>query len=156
MMIYFLISFQKPSSERIVITQVVGFSFIDISVERVSGLENDADENIWINVRASGQTFLLCYAYRPEWTDNEYWTRLSHVIGMGYQESDNIVILCDFISDLFIANNNILIETMMMFNLVNIIKITDHSNTLLHRIIISITINYIYSDEGSGGSISYN
>ena len=95
MMIYFLISFQKPSSERIVITQVVGFSFIDISVERVSGLENDADENIWINVRASGQTFLLCYAYRPEWTDNEYWTRLSHVIGMGYQESDNIVILCD-------------------------------------------------------------
>jgi hypothetical protein len=25
-----------------------------------------------------------------------------------------------------------------------------------NRIIISITINYIYSDEGSGGSISYN
>jgi uncharacterized protein Veg len=65
---------------------------------------------------------------------------------MGYQESDNIVILCDFISDLFIANNNILIETMMMFNFVNIIKNTDHSNTLLDPIIISDTINYIYSD----------
>ena len=75
---------------------------------------------------------------------------------MGYQESDNIVILCDFIPDLFITNNNILIETMMMFNLVNIIKITDHSNTLLHPIIISITIYYIYSDEGPGGSMSYN
>jgi hypothetical protein len=37
-MIYYL------KSERIVTTQVVGFSFIDISVERVTGLENDADE----------------------------------------------------------------------------------------------------------------
>ena len=39
---------------------------------------------------------------------------------------------------------------MMMFNLVNIIskttRITDHSNTLLDPIIISDTINYIYSD----------
>jgi hypothetical protein len=57
-MIYCLISFQKPSSERIVITQVVGFSFIDISVERVTGLENDADKIIWINVRVRSQSFL--------------------------------------------------------------------------------------------------
>jgi hypothetical protein len=60
------------------------------------------------------------------------------------------VILGDFNSDLSIANNNTLIETMMMFNLVNIIskttRITDHSNTLLDPIIISDTINYIYSD----------
>jgi hypothetical protein len=68
-------------------------------------------------------SFLLCNAYRPESTDSEYWTRLSHAIAMGYQVSDNIVILGDFNSDLFIANNNTLIETMMMFNLVNIIKI---------------------------------
>jgi hypothetical protein len=32
---------------------------------------------------------------------------------MGYQVNDNIVILGDFNSDLFIANNNKLIETMM-------------------------------------------
>jgi hypothetical protein len=60
------------------------------------------------------------------------------------------VILGNFNSDLFIANNNTLIETIMMFNLVNIIskttRIADHSNTLLHPIIISDTINYIYSD----------
>jgi hypothetical protein len=60
------------------------------------------------------------------------------------------VILGDVNSDLSIANNNTLIETMMMFNLVNIIskttRITDHSNTLLDPIIISDTINYIYSD----------
>jgi hypothetical protein len=69
---------------------------------------------------------------------------------MGYQVNDNILILGDSNSDLLIANNNTLIETMMMFNLVNIIskttRITDHSNTLLDPIIISDTINYIYSD----------
>ena len=123
-MIYYLISFQKPSSERIVITQAVDFSFIDISVERVTGLENDADETIWINIRARCQTFLLCNAYRPEWTDSEYWTRLSHAIGMGYQVNDNILILGDSNSDLFIE--------------------LDHSNTLLDHIIVSDTINYIY------------
>jgi hypothetical protein len=69
---------------------------------------------------------------------------------MGYQVHDNIVILGDFNSDLFIANNNKLIETMMLFSLVNIIskptRITEHSNNLLDPIIISDTINYIYSD----------
>ena len=69
---------------------------------------------------------------------------------MGYQVHDNIVILGDFNSDLFIANNNKLIETMMLFSLVNIIskptRITEHSNNLLDPIIISDTMNYIYSD----------
>ena len=69
---------------------------------------------------------------------------------MGYQVNDHIVILGDFNSDLSIVNNNTLIETMMMFNFVNIISkttiITDHSNTFLYPIIISDTINYIYSD----------
>jgi hypothetical protein len=56
----------------------------DISGERVTVLENDTDETIWIKVRARGQTFLLCNTYRPEWTDTEYCTRLNHAIGMGY------------------------------------------------------------------------
>jgi hypothetical protein len=94
----------------------------DIFVERVTVLENDTDETIWIKVRTRGQTFLLSNTYRPEWTDNEYWTRLNHAIGVGYQVNDNIVILDDLNSDLFIANNNKLIETMMLFSLVNIIS----------------------------------
>jgi hypothetical protein len=84
--------------------------------------------------------------------DTEYWTRIHHAIGMGYQVNDKIVILDDLNSDLFIANNNKLIETMMLFNLVNIIskptRITAHSNTLLDLIIISNTMNYIYEISG--------
>ena len=123
----------------------------DISVERVTDLENDTDETIWTKVRAGGQTFLLCNTYRSEWTDNGYWTRIYHAIGMGHQVYDNIVILGEMNSDLFTANNNKSIETMMLLNLVNIISkptiITAHSNTLLDPIIISDTMNYIYSDD---------
>ena len=68
---------------------------------------------------------------------------------MGYQVNNNIVILGDLNSDLFIANNNKLIETMMLFNLINIIskptRITAHSNTLLDPI-ISDTMNYASVD----------
>ena len=73
---------------------------------------------------------------------------------MGYQVNDIIVILGDLNSDLFIANNNKLIKTMMLFNLINIIskptRITAHSNILLDPIIISDTMNYIYSDDWQG------
>jgi hypothetical protein len=66
-----------------------------------------------------------------------------------YQVNDNIVILGDLNSDLFITNNNKLIETMMLFSLANIIskptRTTAHSNTLLDPIIISDTMNYLYS-----------
>ena len=69
---------------------------------------------------------------------------------MGYQVNDNIVILGDLNSDLCIANNNKLIEIMMLFNLANMIskptRITAHSNTLLDPIIISDIMKYIYSD----------
>ena len=58
------------------------------------------------------------------------------------------MILGDLNSDLFIANDNKLIETMMLFNLVNIIskstRITDHSNTLLDPIIISDIYRLLY------------
>ena len=60
------------------------------------------------------------------------------------------MILGDLNSDLCIANNNKLIEIMMLFNLANMIskptRITAHSNTLLDPIIISDIMKYIYSD----------
>ena len=69
---------------------------------------------------------------------------------MGNQANDNIVMFGDLNSDLFIANNNKLIDTMMLLNLFNVIskptQITNHSNTLLDPIIISGTMNYIYYD----------
>ena len=60
------------------------------------------------------------------------------------------MIVGDLNSDLFITNNNKLIETMMLVSWANIItkqtRITARSNTLLDPIIISDTMNYIYSD----------
>ena len=66
---------------------------------------------------------------------------------MGYQVNDNIVILGDFNSDLLIANNNTLIETMMMFSLVNIISKPQELQTIviLFLILLSLVILSIIS-----------
>jgi hypothetical protein len=66
--------------------------------------------------------FLLCSTYRPEWKDADYWTRLNHAIGMGYQINQNIILTGDLNSDLFSSRNNKLINTMNLFNLTNVIE----------------------------------
>ena len=120
-----------------------------ISVIRKHELENHIDESIWVEIQGKGTRFLLCSTYRPEWTDADYWTRLNHAIGMGYQINQNIILTGDLKSDLFSSRNNKLIDTMNLFNLTNVIekptRITEHSSTLLDPIIISDSVHYSYS-----------
>jgi hypothetical protein len=108
------------------------------------------DETIWVEVHAKGHSFLLCNTYRPEWTDYGYWARLDHAIGLAYQVKENIVISGDLNSDLMSLNNNKLIVMMKLFNFKNVIekptRVTNHSRTLLDPIIVSDTINYVFSD----------
>ena len=121
-----------------------------ISVIRKHELENHSDESIWVEIQGKGTRFLLCSTYRPEWTDADYWTRLNHAIGMGYQINQNIILTGDLKSDLFSSRNNKLIDTMNLFNLTNVIekptRITEHSSTLLDPIIINDSVHYSYSD----------
>ena len=79
---------------------------------------------IWVEVHDKGHSFLLCNTYRLEWTDSEYWARLNHAIGLAYQVNENIVISGDLNSDLMSLNNNKLIDTMMLFNLKNVLEYT--------------------------------
>ena len=126
------------------------YSKEDIGICRKHELENDIDETIWVEVHAKGHSFLLCNTYRPEWTDSEYWARLNHAIGLAYQVNENIVISGDLNSDLMSLNNNKLIDMMRLFNFKNVIekptRVTNHSRTLLDPIIVSDTINYVFSD----------
>ena len=56
----------------------------------------------------------------------------------------------DLNSELMSLNNNKLIDAMRLFNLKNVIEkptsVTNHSRTLLDPIIVSDTINYVFSD----------
>ena len=69
---------------------------------------------------------------------------------ISYQVNENIVISGDLNSDLMSLNNNKLIDMMRLFNLKNVIekptRVTNHSRTLLDPIIVSDTINYVFSD----------
>ena len=122
----------------------------EIILTRKTELENPIDETVWVEVRAKGQTFLLCHSYRPPNSDVNYWTRLNHAITLGLQVNGKIVVTGDLNSDLFTTNNNRLIDTITLFNLYNTIekptRITDHSSTLLDPIIISDDLNCIFSD----------
>ena len=73
----------------------------DLVVSRKRELEKPLDETIWVEVRGRGQTFLLCSAYRSQFSDSEFWTRFSHAIGMDLYENDNIIITGDLNSDLY-------------------------------------------------------
>jgi hypothetical protein len=75
-----------------------------ISVIRKNELENHIDESIWVEIQGTGTRFLLCSTYRPEWTDADYWTRLNHAIGMGYQINQNIILSGDLNSALFTSH----------------------------------------------------
>jgi hypothetical protein len=140
----------KILNEKIVPILVAILLKEDIGIYRKHELENDIDEKIWVEVHANGHSFLLCNTYRPEWTDSEYWVRLNHAIGLAYQVNENIVISGDLNSDLMSLNNNTLIDMMRLFNLKNVIdkptRVTNHSRTLLDPIIVSDTINYVFSD----------
>ena len=126
------------------------YSKEDIGICRKHQLENDIDETIWVEVHAKVHSFIVCNTNRSEWTDSEYWARLNYAIGLAYQVNENIVISGDLNSDLISLNHNKLIDTMRLFILKNVIekptRVTNHSKTLLDPIIVSETINYVFSD----------
>ena len=122
----------------------------DLVVNRKNEYENPIDETLWVEVRGRGQKFLLCCAYRSNFSDADFWARFYHAIGIGLQETDNIVITGDLNCDLLSPSNNKLTDLMNSFNISNVInkatRTTDHSCTLLDPIIISDGLKCIFSD----------
>ena len=80
------------------------------------------------------------------WTDNEYWSRLTHAIELTHQINENIVISVDLNPNLFNVNNNKLVDLMITFNSKNVIVKPTTLNNLLDPIIISDTMTPLYSD----------
>ena len=119
-------------------------------VQRKPELENYIDETLWVEIRDNGLSFLLCNTYRSDFSDGQYWARLSHAIETGYQMNENIVITGDLNSDLFKVNNNKLLEIMNTFYLQNVIekatRVTEQTSTLLDPIILSDTVSCVYAD----------
>ena len=94
----------------------------NVNISRIIQLENNLDESLWVQIHAKGQSvLLLCNTYRPQWTDNEYWSRLTHAIELAHQINENIVISGDLNSNLFNVNNNKLVDLMSTFSFRNVI-----------------------------------
>ena len=128
---------------------VIIYTKDDLLVMRKEEFENPFDETIWLEIRGRGLNFLLCTAYRSDFSDDNFWTRLSHSVENGVQ-SGNIILTGDMNSDLFKQTNNKLVDIMNLFNLKSVTdkptRVTNHSSTLLDPIIINDELNCIYSD----------
>ena len=118
----------------------------NVNISRIIQLENNLDESLWVQIHEKGQSFLLCNTVCPQWTDNEYWSRLTHAIELAHQINENIVISGDLNSNLFNVNNNKLVDLMTTFNFRNVIVKPTRLNNLLDPIIISDTMTPLYSD----------
>jgi hypothetical protein len=74
-------------------------------------------------LKSSKSVFSYCQMFLvigPQWTDNEYWSRLKHAIELAHQINENIVISGDLNSNLFNVNNNKLVDLMTTFNFRNV------------------------------------
>lgn len=124
----------------------------EIRMVRTHELENSIDETIWVEINANykGKSFLLCNSYRAQWTDPDYWYRLTYAIELATQINENIVLVGDFISNLFCENNNKLVDILNSFCFLNVIdkptRVTENSSTLLDPIILSENLICAYSD----------
>jgi hypothetical protein len=117
---------------------------------RTQELDNSIDETFWVEINAKDQSFLVCNTYRAQWTDSDYWNRLMCAIELATQFNENIVLVGDLNSNLFCVSNNNLVDIMNIFVFKNVIdkpiRVTENSNTLLDPIILSDSLNSIYSD----------
>ena len=120
----------------------------NVNISRIIQLENNLNESLWVQIHTKGQSFLLCNAYRPQWTRrDEYWSRLTHAIELAHQINEHIVISGDLNSNLFNVSNNKLVDLMTTFNFRNVIVKPTRLNNLLDPIIISdINMTPLYSD----------
>jgi hypothetical protein len=119
----------------------------NVNISRIIQLENNLNESLWVQIHTKGQSFLLCNAYRPQWTRrDEYWSRLTHAIELAHQINEHIVISGDLNSNLFNVSNNKLVDLMTTFNFRNVIVKPTRLNNLLDPIIISDTMIPLYSD----------
>jgi hypothetical protein len=87
-------------------------SLLLFTLKRLEFRSTEIMESLWVQIHAKGQSFLLCNTYRPQWTVNEYWSRLTHAIELAHQINENIVISGDLNSNLFNVNNNKLVDLM--------------------------------------------
>ena len=112
----------------------------NICFKRRQDLENNSIENIWIEVQALNNKFLLGLFYRPPEAKAEYWVSFENIIENASEENLNIIIMGDLNHDILNQyNNNKLSKILSKFNLQNLIteptRVDNKSSTCIDLIL---------------------
>ena len=117
--------------------------------KRVFDLEMLLNESIWVEIRKSNESFLVCATYRPPNYDNDYWRSMNLSVEKAFEVSQNIIILGDINEDQLNVNNKKIRNILLLNGLQNIInnptRVTDRSSTLLDPIAISNNVKILNS-----------
>lgn len=117
--------------------------------KRRPDLESIHIETVWIEVKYSNSTFLICNVYRPPNSLVSFWHHLSVTIELALESASNIIIVGDINEDQLNPNNNKLRQIMLLNNLTNSIheptRISQISSTLLDPILTSDTVKTLNS-----------
>ena len=117
--------------------------------ERLTDLETNLNESLWIEIKHKGESYLLCDIYRPPNSPINFWQRLNITIERASEISKNIIIVGDLNEDQLNHRYHNLKDIIMLNNLVNIInvptRVTNTSQTLLDPIVLSETIKVLDS-----------
>ncbi|PJE78081.1 hypothetical protein CI610_02987 [invertebrate metagenome] len=114
-------------------------------------LEFGNDETIWSQIKFRNTLYLICNVYRPpSYTGTGLWQNLRHSIDIAFEETPNIIITGDLNIDFLKPIRGDLCDILSNYNLTNVIteptRQTDTSSTLLDPIIVSDTVNVVFSD----------
>ena len=112
----------------------------NICFKRRQDLENNSIENIWIEVQALNNKFLLGLFYRPPEAKAEYWVSFENIIENASEENLNIIIMGDLNHDILKQyNKNKLSKILSKFNLQNLIteptRVDNKSSTCIDLIL---------------------
>ncbi|MEW8546519.1 MAG: reverse transcriptase family protein, partial [Candidatus Thiodiazotropha sp.] len=116
---------------------------------RLSDLEANLEESLWIEIKHKGESYILCNIYRPPNTPVDFWRRFNITIERALEMSKQIIVVGDLNEDLLNPRNHNLKDIIMLNNLINVInvptRVTNTSQTLLDPIILSETIKVLDS-----------
>ncbi|PJE78524.1 hypothetical protein CI610_02532 [invertebrate metagenome] len=114
-------------------------------------LEFGHDEMIWSQIKFRNTLYLICNVYRPpSYSGAGLWHHLRHSIETALEETPNLLITGDLNIDFLKPVRGDLCDILSNYNLTNVIteptRQTDTSSILLDPIIVSDTVNVIFSD----------
>ncbi len=117
--------------------------------KRILQLEHNLPESLWLEIKDTSNSYLICNIYRPPNTTVEFWNRLNTTIEKAFETSNKIIIVGDINEDQLDLRNHHFKDVLLLNNMSNVIidatRVSPTSRTLIDPIAITNNIQSLHS-----------